>query len=61
MHAAAQHVEAISGWIRQLGIPSLTYGPGTTGTVPTPDEYIVIDDVTTTTHVLVQVALMLLS
>jgi succinyl-diaminopimelate desuccinylase len=47
--------------IRELGIPSLTYGPGTTGTAHTPNEYIVIDDLTRTTQVLVQVALTLLS
>jgi succinyl-diaminopimelate desuccinylase len=46
--------------IRDLGIPALTYGPGTTGTAHTPDEYIVIDDLTKTTQVLVQVALTLL-
>ena len=46
--------------IRELGIPSLTYGPGTTGTAHTPNAYIVIDDRTTTTRVLVQVALTLL-
>jgi succinyl-diaminopimelate desuccinylase len=47
--------------IRELGIPSLTYGPGTTGTAHTPNEYIVIEDLTKTTQVLVQVALTLLS
>jgi acetylornithine deacetylase/succinyl-diaminopimelate desuccinylase-like protein len=46
--------------IRDMGIPALTYGPGTTGTAHTPDEYIVINDLTTTTQVLVQVALTLL-
>jgi acetylornithine deacetylase/succinyl-diaminopimelate desuccinylase-like protein len=46
--------------IREMGIPTLTYGPGTTGTAHTPDEYIVIDDLTKTTQVLVQVALTLL-
>jgi len=46
--------------IREMGIPALTYGPGTTGTAHTPDEYIVIDDVYKTTQVLVQVALTLL-
>jgi acetylornithine deacetylase/succinyl-diaminopimelate desuccinylase-like protein len=47
--------------IRDLGIPALTYGPGTTGTAHTPDEYIVIADLAPTTKVLVQVALTLLS
>ena len=47
--------------IRELGIPALTYGPGTTGTAHTPNEYIVIEDLTKTTQVLVQVALTLLS
>lgn len=46
--------------IRQMGIPALTYGPGTTGTAHTPDEYIVIDDLYKTTQSLVQVALTLL-
>jgi succinyl-diaminopimelate desuccinylase len=46
--------------IREMGIPALTYGPGTTGTAHTPDEYIVIDDLYKTTQVLVQVALTLL-
>ena len=54
MHAAVQHVEAMSGEI------VLTYGPGTTGTAPTPNEYMVIEDLTRTTQVLVQVALTLL-
>jgi succinyl-diaminopimelate desuccinylase len=47
--------------IRELGIPALTYGPGTTGTAHTPNEYIVIEDLTRTTQVLVHVALTLLS
>jgi succinyl-diaminopimelate desuccinylase len=47
--------------IRELGIPALTYGPGTTGTAHTPNEYIVMEDLTKTTQVLVQVALTLLS
>jgi acetylornithine deacetylase/succinyl-diaminopimelate desuccinylase-like protein len=46
--------------IREMGIPALTYGPGTTGTAHTPDEYIVVDDLPKTTQTLVQVALMLL-
>ncbi len=46
--------------IRDMGIPALTYGPGTTGTAHAPDEYIVIDDLTKTTQVLVQVVLTLL-
>ena len=46
---------------RELGIPSLTYGPGTTGTAHTPNEYIVMEDLTKTTPGLVQVALTLLS
>lgn len=46
--------------IREMHIPALTYGPGTTGTAHTPDEYIVIDDLPRTTQVLVQVALTLL-
>jgi succinyl-diaminopimelate desuccinylase len=46
--------------IREMGIPALTYGPGTTGTAHTPDEYIVIDDLGATTQVLTQVALTLL-
>ena len=46
--------------IREMGIPALTYGPGTTGTAHTPDEYIVIDDLYKTTQVLVQVVLTLL-
>jgi succinyl-diaminopimelate desuccinylase len=46
--------------IREMGIPALTYGPGTTGTAHTPDEYIVIEDLTKTTQTLVQVALTLL-
>jgi acetylornithine deacetylase/succinyl-diaminopimelate desuccinylase-like protein len=50
-----------SDMIRELGIPSLTYGPGTTGTAPTPNEYMVIEDLTKTKQVLVQVALTLLS
>ena len=41
--------------IRGMGIPALTYGPGTTGTAHTPNEYIVIDDLTKTTQTLVQV------
>lgn len=44
-----------------LGIPSLTYGPGTTGTAHTPNEHIIIDDVPKTAQVLVQVTLTLLS
>jgi acetylornithine deacetylase/succinyl-diaminopimelate desuccinylase-like protein len=47
--------------IRQMGIPALTYGPGTTGTAHTPDEYIVIADLAKTTQVLTQAALTLLS
>jgi succinyl-diaminopimelate desuccinylase len=47
--------------IRELGILALTYGPGTTGTAHTPNEYIVIEDLAKTTQVLVQVALTLLS
>jgi succinyl-diaminopimelate desuccinylase len=46
--------------IRQMGIPALTYGPGTTGTAHTPDEYIVIADLTKATQVLTQAALTLL-
>jgi succinyl-diaminopimelate desuccinylase len=46
--------------IREMGIPALTYGPGTTGTAHTPDEYIVIDDLYKTTRVLTQTALTLL-
>ena len=46
--------------IREMGIPALTYGPGTTGTAHAPDEYIVIEDLTKTTQTLVQVALTLL-
>jgi succinyl-diaminopimelate desuccinylase len=46
--------------IREMGIPALTYGPGTTGTAHTPDEYIIVDDLPKTTQTLVQVALMLL-
>lgn len=46
--------------IRQMGVPALTYGPGTTGTAHTPDEYIMIDDLPKATQVLVQVALTLL-
>jgi acetylornithine deacetylase/succinyl-diaminopimelate desuccinylase-like protein len=60
MHAAVQHNDT-HYMIRALGIPSLTYGPGTTGTAHTPNEYIVIADLTKTTQVLVQVALTLLS
>ncbi|GIX46553.1 MAG: succinyl-diaminopimelate desuccinylase [Candidatus Tectimicrobiota bacterium] len=45
--------------IRGLGIPALTYGPGTTGVAHAPDEYIVIDDLIKATQVLVQVALTL--
>lgn len=48
MHAAVQHVEAL-------------YGPGTTGTAHTPNEDIVIDELTRTAQVLVQVALTPLS
>jgi acetylornithine deacetylase/succinyl-diaminopimelate desuccinylase-like protein len=47
--------------IRQMGIPALTYGPGTTGTAHTPAEYIVVADLTKTTQGLAQVALTLLS
>lgn len=47
--------------IRDMGIPALTYGPGTTGTAHTPDEYIVIDDLYRSTQVLTQVALALLA
>ena len=55
MHAAVRHVETMSGEIL------LTYGPGTTGTAHAPNEYIVIEDLTRTTQVLVQVVLTLLS
>lgn len=47
--------------IRELGIPALTYGPGTTGTAHTPNEYIMIADLTSTTQVLTRVALTLLA
>jgi succinyl-diaminopimelate desuccinylase len=47
--------------IRDMGIPALTYGPGTTGTAHTPDEYIVIEDLYRSTQVLTQVALTLLA
>jgi acetylornithine deacetylase/succinyl-diaminopimelate desuccinylase-like protein len=47
--------------IRGMGIPALTYGPGTTGTAHTPDEYIVIEDLYRGTQVLTQIALTLLA
>ncbi|MCZ6872553.1 MAG: M20 family metallopeptidase [bacterium] len=46
--------------IRDMGIPALTYGPGTTATAHTPDEYIVIDDLYQATQVIIQTALTLL-
>jgi acetylornithine deacetylase/succinyl-diaminopimelate desuccinylase-like protein len=66
MHAAVQHVAAIEtvqeafSEIRSV-VEMLQHSPGTTGTAHTPNEYIVIADVSKTTPVLVQVALTLLS
>jgi succinyl-diaminopimelate desuccinylase len=45
---------------RDLGIPCITYGPGTSGTAHAPDEYIVIEDLVKTTAVLAEVTLELL-
>lgn len=45
---------------RDLGVPCITYGPGTTGTAHAPDEYIVVEDLVKATAVLAEATLELL-
>jgi succinyl-diaminopimelate desuccinylase len=46
--------------VRDLGIPTISYGPGKTGRAHTPDEYIFTEDLVRVTQVLTAVALRLL-
>lgn len=45
--------------VRNLGIPTLTYGPGTISMAHAPDEYIIPEDLVKATQVLTQVTLKL--
>ncbi|RMF91246.1 MAG: ArgE/DapE family deacylase [Nitrospinota bacterium] len=47
--------------VRNLGIPTITYGPGTISMAHAPDEYIIPDDLVKATQVLTRVALQLLA
>jgi acetylornithine deacetylase/succinyl-diaminopimelate desuccinylase-like protein len=47
--------------VRNLGIPTISYGPGSMGQAHTPDEYIVADDLIRGTRVLAEVVLKLLT
>ena len=47
--------------VRNLGVPTISYGPGSMGQAHTPDEYIVVEDLIRGTQVLADVVMKLLT